>query len=600
MRIIKSILDGTANLPIIPTDHEATGHRGHQKLQALYSSCMNQTQIVKVGRRPLLEVIKKIVTLFPVKGSPFEHLQSPTTAETSEKSRDRNETSTIDPEAFSRTLAYFNRIGLDSIASFRVRRERVSEELTFELHSDAQGLYSELEYLTDRDDLDSGPERDAIANVAKTLHLLMTPEDVIGSDWLNAIGPQDVPQKWKRVAMDALGLASRLDKIHREPKIFALPREVLNMSKLVNWTLVLQRTLPPDVQQPIRITPVGSLVLDLDFYLEHKLLRSASSSAAAALQIQSYFVWRAVQQMVRYIDPHYGQFLRTAHETRLVRWKYCTEFVNSILGRMIGPYFVQQIRFDPTLAQVMIQTVQATLAEAFNNDLSSVSRSKRTREILRLGRALTLVGVDTGTVECLSTLDYLYRSYTVDSKDFFGNWIRFLVWSRANKFRGLKGFLTFEEGGLDVVLPQDVWIRHDLEGGEIQVPVGMLQPPFYHDDFPDYVNFARMGFRIAQEYARGLDFGEGPLATSMDMFCEDPKFCEKLRYNRDNYQRSAFDDPDVSGRWEGELAARSIGLQVAFDAWNNRSLSDRNNTSKFSQLCKGLQLHAWDNYEPRN
>ncbi|KAF9958334.1 Endothelin-converting enzyme 2 [Mortierella alpina] len=319
--------------------------------------------------------------------------------------------------------------------------------------------------------------------------------------------------------------------------------------------------------------PIGSLVLDLDRHLELMLSRSTQSSLA--LQIQSYFVWRAVQQTIHQIDPKYGQFLKPFSEPKTGRWKYCTGFVNSAMGRMIGPYFAQQVRTEPTMAMDVVQTIQNKLAEAFNG-LSWVQLPKRTREILKIGRALTFVGVGNGT-ECLSALEYLYKTYTVDPDDFFGNWIRFAVWRRANAFKGLKGF-TFEEE-VSKALPQEVSILHDLEGGKIQVPVGILQPPLFHNDYPDYVNFARMGSMIAQEYARGLDFGEGPFARSMDMFCEEPTHCEQLRWNRENYESSAFGDPDVFGRFEGELAAHSIGLQLAFDAWSSRYQSDGNSTS---------------------
>ncbi|KAF9935015.1 hypothetical protein BGZ67_003606 [Mortierella alpina] len=575
--VIKSILDGTSSHLIIPKDQEATGRRNLQKLQDLYSSCMNETQIALVGPQPLLDVIEHIVTLFPVKDSPFEHLQSPTFIKTSENIPGINDTSTIvDPIAFSNTLAYFNRLGLDSIASFRVRRKTVSNEITFELHSDDQGQFSELSFPTNREEYYYGTEKDAISNVAKTLHLLMRLEEEEADDLdsLNETKARDVPQKWKHVAMNALHLASRLEKIHRDPKVEPVVSwPISNMSQLANWTLILQSTLPPDVERLPQVKPIGSLVLNLDEHLKHIFRRSAPSSVA--LQIQSYFVWRAVQQMIQYIDPTYCQFLRPkdGEPKTTERCKICTEFVNSSMGRMIGPYFAQQVHLNHTMAQDMVQTIQTKLAESFNG-LSKVPLSTRTREILKLGRALTLVGVTDGAVECLFALEQFYKLYTVEPDDYFGNWIRFSSWRKANTVRGLKGFSDFGEEASGV-LPQDVEIRHDLEAGQIQVPMGILQPPFFCDGFPDYVYYATIGWMIAQQYARGLDFGEGLVAKTMKMFCKDSEYCGNLLYNKDNYERSALDDPDVSGRSLGELAARTIGLQIAFDAWKSDSNSTR-------------------------
>ncbi|KAF9277499.1 hypothetical protein BGZ68_009246 [Mortierella alpina] len=525
MSVIKSVLEGNTSRPIVQKDHEAAGRRNLQKLQALYSSCMNETRIAKIGRRPLVDVIQQIITLFPVKGSPFEHLQVSSKLGAFETTG-RNDTSstdssTIDPQALSKLLAYFNKMGLESIASIKVRRESVSGIESFELHSDAQGPFSEYDYEAEHETFYSGAEKDAIAKVAKTLNLLLMPEEGDAGS-RNATYAKGVPQKWKDAAKDALHFASRLEKIHRKPKFQpVVPWEISNISKAVNWTLVLERALPPDVQLPLLVLPIGSLVLDMDILLELMFMRFTPTTTA--LQIQSYFVWRAAHQMIQYIDPTYSQFLRPASKSKMTeRSQYCTEFVNSAMGRMVGPYFAQQIHFEPTMARNMIQTIQIKLAEAFKG-VSWIPLPKRAGEIYKMGKALTLVGVGNEAVECLSALEYFYKSYTVHPDDFFGNWIRFIRWHRANTFRGLRGFENFGEDASDA-LPQDVFIRHDLEGGKIQVPVGMLQPPFFSNGFQNFVNFASIGSMIAQEYA-----------------CKDKEHCN-FRFSSDNYVRSAFGD----------------------------------------------------------
>ncbi|KAF9128840.1 hypothetical protein BGW39_004691 [Mortierella sp. 14UC] len=79
-------------------DDKAAAGRNIQKLKDLYASCMDEEQIAKVGRQPVVDQREILLNMFPA-----------TAADT-----------TLDRKAISTTLAYLNRIGLDSFSSFGV------------------------------------------------------------------------------------------------------------------------------------------------------------------------------------------------------------------------------------------------------------------------------------------------------------------------------------------------------------------------------------------------------------------------------------------------------------------------------------------------
>ncbi|KAF9308957.1 hypothetical protein BGZ91_007596, partial [Linnemannia elongata] len=95
-RVIRSIVSPESDPQLEAIDDKIAAGRNLQKLKDLYASCMDEEQIAKVGRQPVVDQLKTILDLFPA-----------TTADT-----------TLDRMALSTTLAHLNRIGLDSFSSF--------------------------------------------------------------------------------------------------------------------------------------------------------------------------------------------------------------------------------------------------------------------------------------------------------------------------------------------------------------------------------------------------------------------------------------------------------------------------------------------------
>ncbi|KAG0080303.1 hypothetical protein BGZ92_000696, partial [Podila epicladia] len=112
-RIIRSILS-PANKPIaIGGDQDLDVEDNNlQKLRALFTSCMDEDQINKVGRQPVVDEVKKLLALFPIRGSLLS--SSPAIA---------SAVNTADPDratALAVTLAHMTKLGLDTFTGFGV------------------------------------------------------------------------------------------------------------------------------------------------------------------------------------------------------------------------------------------------------------------------------------------------------------------------------------------------------------------------------------------------------------------------------------------------------------------------------------------------
>ena len=53
--------------------------------------------------------------------------------------------------------------------------------------------------------------------------------------------------------------------------------------------------------------------------------------------------------------------------------------------------------------------------------------------------------------------------------------------------------------------PATVNAYYNPKGNEMVFPAAILQPPFYHVDFPKYVNYGAIGVVIGHELTHGFD-----------------------------------------------------------------------------------------------
>ncbi|KAF9573177.1 18S rRNA pseudouridine methyltransferase [Mortierella alpina] len=567
MHTISSIFNDSSNAPNISSE-DAAGRRNFQKLRHLYLSCTDERQIRRKGRQPLVDVLKKLVDLFPVKDSPFEFLQNATAPE---KPRQPiiSRPPRVDPWALSTTLGYLNKVGINAIASLSAKRDSSNATgITFEFDAIGTDRLSEQHY-----SIATGPGAERINDafqyesivdaVAKTLYLLVRPEDNssfrVSGDALFSDG---IPQMWVNISKNVLRFEHQLTKMPLKRCRVSLEHLAM-MSYNIDWTLVLRNALPDDVILPSNVVFDGAIFGEFDSVLE-----GLEKYGPLALQIQSYLVWTVVKHLIRQVDPKYSQFLRPINNLYAERWMYCSAFVSSSMGKVVGPLFTQKVYGEHMNAADMIESIHSQIAEAYGRAVR-IDNSTKAREIQRLKEGASFVGHER-TRESSETLEEFYRHWIIEKDDYFGNRMRFAAWRTENSLRGLEGFVL--EHRRDV-LPQDDKIRYDTNTFKIQIPVGIFRPYLFHDDYPTYVNYGGLGVMIAQKFA-----------------CRDPNLLDQYYCYYENYHNASMNDPEFFERLNGELIANSIGLEVAFDAWRIRQQADKQN--KMTYEMAGLRNYS--------
>ncbi|KAF9937533.1 Neprilysin-4 [Mortierella alpina] len=503
MHTISLALEDAEDVPDVSTSEDVASRRNFRKQRDFYFSCTNERQIRTKGRQPLLDEIKKIVDLFPVQGSPFEFLQSVNASSPLLISS----TPRIDSRALSTALGYMNRMGFNAIASLRAKRDSSSQTgITFELNAMEADRLSEQYYSVA---VEPGAERikDAfnykgiVSEVAKTFHILKRLEDnssfTISGEAV--FSSDEALEMWADIARNALRFEHELAKMGPRRRTVSLERLAV-MSYYIDWTRVLRNALPNDVDLPSQVALNGNIFDNVD-----SVLQDLQQYGSLPLQVQSYLVWTVVKRLIRQIHPKYSQFLKPINNQDTERWMYCSGIVNASMSKVVGSLFAQKV-VDGHMTD-MVHSIQSHLAEAYGRAVG-ISNSTKARTLQKLNETIVFVGLEQ-TTQSSAALEDFYKNLTIAKHDFFGNRMRFAAWHTKNLLRGLDGFIP--EGTPDL-LPQGVNIRYDNTNEfKVQVPVGFFRPFLFLDEYPASVNYGGLGSMIAQKYALGLDFGEGPL-----------------------------------------------------------------------------------------
>ncbi|KAF9277438.1 hypothetical protein BGZ68_009297 [Mortierella alpina] len=552
IRIIAEIAGSNGSDPSIIDAKDYAGHRNLEKMRAFYTSCMNESQIENVGRQPLVAVIKEIIDLFPVRDSPFAVLQNLTALEDA-GAVVMNRSSAIDKQALTRTIVYFSERGLDSLLSIGVVPNATEPSRNIiRIEPNTMGWISKQYYSIGRTS-----SRFYIAHWLYThiSHVLTREEN--GNTSFTAIKkatpPVGISDEWKDFVYDAFSFQYPvwfLDHPDKAPLLTTV-KELEHKVKSIDWPLFLQMVFPSNSRRPTTMAIAKDVAQGFD-----DLLKARGSP----LSVQAYFVWRAIEQLIRQISPTYALFLTSANDRELGREQYCARVVNSQLGMIAGHFFVKKTFSQPKMT--VADKVAMYVREAFINTYRHQGWVNRTALLVGfpsingtsvfIGHDASLDDDNQASVE----LETFYEDYKVDEHDFFGNRMRYAIWHRKNLFRDLD-----DPSFKNVLqrLPQNV-VLHRNACGRVRVPLGLLQPPLFYEKGPEHANYATLGVMLAREYA--LEPSTNPLSR---LELELARFKEKVP-----------DESHFTQRLSQEEVLESFALQQAFQAWTY----DKNNSKR--------------------
>jgi putative endopeptidase len=218
--------------------------------------------------------------------------------------------------------------------------------------------------------------------------------------------------------------------------------------------------------------------------------------------LQAYLRWHVVDELADslphpFAEEHFAFFgkILGGQEEIEPRWKRCVDATDGAMGDLLGKAFVER-RFagdSKARALEMIRGIEGALGHAFPA-LSWMDDATRTRA----QEKLAAVGNKIGYPDVWRD----YSSLTVRRGQSFGNRLAAAAFEFQRLFSRVGGPVDRNDWGMS---PPTVNAYYTPLRNEMVFPAGILQPPFFHRDFPRAMNYGAMGMGMGHELTHGFD-----------------------------------------------------------------------------------------------
>jgi endothelin-converting enzyme/putative endopeptidase len=510
-KVLHDILE---ELAVVRTDREA------RRLGDFYASCTDEAAIERAGTGPLQPVFADIETV-------------------------------RDPGSLMAVTGRLHVIGIEALfgttvdADFRDPRTAIAHWLQGGLGLPERGYYL-------KDDADSKALRDAyVTHVAKMLRLAGEDETAAAKD---AAGILAFETRLARVSLDP---ADRRDpeKIYHRLDRPGLEKLTPNLP----WPSYFEAIGYPAMQainvgMPDFFTTLSSIVPGADYgllraYLRWQVLHETADALPKAFADEDFDFFGRRLGGQKEIEP---------------RWKRCVSKTDDALGESLGKRFVER-RFagdSKATAVEMIRAIEAALEHAFP-DLDWMDDATRAAAREKLHAVTNKIGHPDVWRD--------YSTLVVRRGDDFGNRLaaaRFEFRRQRDRVGG-----PVDRGEWEMT-PPTVNAYYNPFLNEMVFPAGILQPPFFHRDFPRAMNYGAIGMGMGHELTHGFD-DQGRKFDAHGRLREwwDPavaaRFEERARCVSDLYDSYEIEPGlHLNGKQTlGEDIADLGGLKEAYRAW---------------------------------
>jgi endothelin-converting enzyme/putative endopeptidase len=219
--------------------------------------------------------------------------------------------------------------------------------------------------------------------------------------------------------------------------------------------------------------------------------------------LKTYLKWHVISDAAAwlpkaFVDENfafYGKRLTGATEIK-PRWKRCVGAVDDALGEELGRAWVAD-HYSPE-AKAGTERMVAAISEAFESDLNTLDwMSPETREkaLVKLGEMRKKLGYP-----------YHWRDYsalTITRGDMLANATRASAFELQRELNKIGKPVDHSEWEMST---PTVNAYYNPQMNDINLPAGILQPPFFSPKFDDAVNFgATAGGTVGHEMTHGFD-----------------------------------------------------------------------------------------------
>ncbi|ARG98654.1 M13 family metallopeptidase [Legionella micdadei] len=287
---------------------------------------------------------------------------------------------------------------------------------------------------------------------------------------------------------------------------------------------------------------------------------------------KTYLRWHLIDAFASYLSkPFVDQNFKmvsalTGTKKLLPRWKRVVNTENGALGFAIGKLYVEKY-FPPASKQAALEILH-DIRQALKQDLQTLSwMTPETRQAAL--KKLALMEDRVGYPDKW----WDYSTLKVDRGPYVLNVIR------ANEFlnkRDLNKIGKPVDRSEWAMPPQTINAYYDPSMNNLNIPAGILQPPFFDPSAPAAVNYGAIGFVMGHEMTHGFDDqgakfdGHGNLKnwwTEADL----KKFQAATNCIVEQFSKYKVDgDLPVQGKLVvGEATADLGGLTLAYHAFHN-------------------------------
>ncbi|KAF9914478.1 hypothetical protein BX616_008224 [Lobosporangium transversale] len=575
----------TPNSPRSPKPRgDAVAKRNIKKMQDAYTACTDESQLEKVDRKPLTELVQKLVYLYHVKDSDL----------ISKTSNSNDALPDAGKEALSEVIGQSIRDGWDSLFMFSVRVDVLNPaRYVLNVQGSGLGLPSPSLYLDPN--VTSAYEK-AIGEMFTIIQGETKPSENI-----------KVPDNWSQVAKNVVEFEIALNNVTVEAQLESATDvekafKLLSLAELnkrspsLDWDLILKNALPRDVKPPNTVI-ISSPYLDkLNALLEKTPPKT----------LQNYFAWTLIRVhgedlSKAYRKPLYD--LRATYSTTpliLDRAKLCTLLMTFTLPDMVGHFFIKASYSDQIKNKVndITNAIRATYLQSFRayNWLDDYTRKGALEKIEAM---VQKVGYSTSRPDdgSLASIDKYYKPLSLHAADHFGNQIRTRAFNVGNELR----FLSIPVDKEHMIMsPQTVNAYYSAFTNDINILAGISQPHFFDLENPEYLNYGSLGAVVGHEITHGFD-NTGRLFdasgkrhnwwsnSSLEAFNEKSE-CFVNQYS--NFTLAGADGrlKFVNGNLTlGENIADNGGVKQSFETWYSRYKSDPTSKNYDNRKLPGLE-----------
>lgn len=218
--------------------------------------------------------------------------------------------------------------------------------------------------------------------------------------------------------------------------------------------------------------------------------------------LRTYLRWHLVNGSANllskpFVDAQFEFFGKTVQGQQAMRprWKRCVASTENALGEALGRLYVEQ-RFSGNSKDVALEMIE-DIEGAFEANLPALAwmdDTTRQRAVEKAKAVRNKIGYPDTWRD--------YSSMALESGDFFHNAMVARAFEFDRNARKIGQKVDPNEWGMT---PQMVNAYYNPLLNEIAFPAGILQPPFFHRDFPAAMNYGAVGAVMGHELSHGFD-----------------------------------------------------------------------------------------------